>query len=336
MNAQLLTEQKPLGVIDVLTAGFEIVRKRPWTVFVPVLLDLFIWAMPRLSLAPIFRPAIDEMFSTTGLPADAVENAQQMHDAAVEFVSSLNLLGMVSAALDSVARVPSLLSFENGDIHSPFTALAYTLQLQSGFVALFLFVPLFLLGLFAAALYIESIAQGVRPLEKEAPLAWLSRAAMLWLKLVAFAALLGFLLFASALVLVIAQAFTPLGVDAGSFITALIAVGWFWLTIYFFFVLAAMAVSNLSLFDAIRRSVIIFRLHFWASLALVILTLFLQRGLMLVWDGLAVPDSSVGILLAIVANAIIGTGLLAATMVFYQDRTNYTERLLARVKGTRR
>ncbi len=34
-----MVEQKPLGVIDVLTAGFEIVRKRPWTMLVPVLLD---------------------------------------------------------------------------------------------------------------------------------------------------------------------------------------------------------------------------------------------------------------------------------------------------------
>jgi hypothetical protein len=336
MNAKLLAEQKPLGVIDVLTAGFEIVRKRPWTILIPILADALIWLLPRLSLSALFRPVIDEMFPTSGLPPDLVDNAKQMHDTAVQVFGSLNLLGVVSAALDSIARLPSLLSFENGDIHSPITALAYTFQLQSGLLALFLFIPLFLLGLFAAAVYVELIALGVRPLQTEPPLAWLPRTALLWLRLIVFSLALGFLVLASTAILMLAQTLTPFGADASSFVAALIAVGWFWLTIYLFFVIAAMAVSNLGLFDAIRRSILIFRLHFWASLALIALTLFLDQGLKLVWTGLLAPDFDLGILFAIIANAIIGTGLLAAAMIFYQDRMNYTERLIARARTARR
>ena len=57
-NTRLMVEQKPLSVIDVLTAGFEIVRKRPWTMLIPFLLDAAIWILPKLSLGALVRPIV--------------------------------------------------------------------------------------------------------------------------------------------------------------------------------------------------------------------------------------------------------------------------------------
>ena len=337
MDAKLIAEQKPLSIIDVLTAGFEIVRKRPWTVLIPILLDTVIWFLPRLSLGALLRPAVDEQFPTTGLSPDLVDNAKQMHDAAVQVANSLNLFSVVTGLLDGVARLPSLLLYVDSGVHSPINSLAYTMQLDSEGLATFLFLPLFLLGLFLAALYIELIAQGVRPLQNEPPLAWVWRSGRLWLRLILYSFMLGMIFFISSLVLDLAEAFTPLGADLGSFVAALVTVGWLWLTIYFFFVIPALSIGNLSLFEALRRSILIFRVHFWASLGLVTLTLFLDLGLRLfVWNGLAMPGSDLGILMAIVLNAIIGTGLLAGLLVFYQDRMLYTERLIARARAARK
>ncbi len=337
MDAKLIAEQKPLGIIDVLTAGFEIVRKRPWTVLIPILLDTLVWFLPRLSLGALMRPVIDQQFSTTGLSPDLVDNVKQMHDTAVQVANSLNLLSVIMGMLDGVARLPSLLMYADSGIHSPFTSLAYTMQLNSEGLATFLFVPLFLLGLFVAALYIELIAQGVRPLQNEPPFAWIGRTGLLWLRLVAYSFVLGLVLFVSSLVLSLVQILTPLGADLGSFIAALITVGWLWLTIYFFFVIPAMSIGNLGLFEALRRSILIFRIHFWASLGLVALTLFLNLGLRLfIWNGLATPDFDLGIFLAIAGNAIVGTGLLAGLLVFYQDRMLYTERMIARARAARK
>jgi hypothetical protein len=333
-NARLLAEQKPLNVIDVLTAGFEIVRKRPWTMLIPVLMDVAIWLLPRISLADLFRPALSQLIDTSGLPPDAAANAEETRQMVTQFLNSIHLLGLVSAALNSTVRLPALLAFDNGDVHSPINALVYTVPLQSGLFAIFLFVPLFLLALLPAAFFVESIAQGVRPLENAARFAWVPRVAMLWLKLIAFSVILVLILMAAGLVLMIGQLFSPLNGDIGSFIAALVVVGWFWIAIYFFFTVSAMAVSNVGLLEAIRRSVLIFRFHFWASLALFALTLFLDRGLGLVWHGLAI--SSFGLLVGIAANSFIGTALLAASMVFYQDRMSFTEKRLARARVARR
>jgi hypothetical protein len=333
-STKLLAEQKPLSVIDVLTAGFEIVRKRPWTMLIPILMDAGIWLLPRISLAELFRPALTGWFDTTGLSPDAAASAEETRQIVSQFINSFNLLGLVSAALNSTVRLPTLLAFDSGDIHSPINGLAYTFPLQSGLLALFLFVPLFLLALLPAAFFVEWVAQGVRPLENTPRFAWVTRVAMLWLKLIAFSAILAIILMAAGLVLLIGQMFSPINGDIGSFVAALVVVGWFWLAIYFFFAVSAMAVSNVSILEAIRRSVLIFRFHFWASLALFALTLFLDRGLGLVWHGLAV--SSFGLLVGIAANAFIGTSLLAASMVFYQDRMSVTEKRLARARVARR
>ncbi len=337
-NAKLLAEQKPLNVIDVLTAGFEIVRKRPWTMLIPMLIDAGIWLLPRISLADLVRPFLSQIFDTTDLPpdvaADVAANAEQARQMATQFVSSLNLLGLVSAALNSTVRLPTLLAFDSGDIPKPINAFAYTFPLQSWLWALFIFIPLFLLALLPAAFYFEWLAQGVRPLENEPRFAWAPRVAALWLRLIAFSAVLVLILMGASLVLLISQPFAPLNGDIGSFVFALVFVGLIWITIYFFFTVSAMAVSNVGLLQGIRRSVLLFRYYFWASLALFALTLFLDRGLGLVWHGLAV--SSLGVLVGIAANAFIGTSLLAASMVFYQDRMSFTQKRIARARVARR
>lgn len=333
-NAKLRAEQKPLGVIDVLTAGFEIVRKRPWTMAVPVLMDVGIWLLPRISLADLLRPWLNPMIDASAASPDIASNPEEARQLVTQILNSVHLLGLVSFSLNSTMRLPTLLAFDNGDVHSPINALAYTLQLQSWQLAIFLYLPLFLLALLPAALFVEWIAQGVRPLEDAPRFAWVPRVAMLWLKLIAFSAILVFILALAFFVLLAGQLFSPLDGGIGAFVAALVFVGWFWIVIYFFFTVSAMAVSGVGLLEAIRRSVLVFRFHFWASLALFALTLFLDRGLSLVWHGLAVTP--LGLLLGIAANAFIGTSLLAASMVFYQDRMSFTEKRLARARVARR
>ena len=50
-----------MSVLACLAAGFDIVARHPLTVSVPLLLDLFLWLGPRLSLAPFFL-ALDRFF----------------------------------------------------------------------------------------------------------------------------------------------------------------------------------------------------------------------------------------------------------------------------------
>ena len=41
------------GVIDTLTAGYNLVNRHPWLLVLPLLLDVALWWGPQLSVAPL-------------------------------------------------------------------------------------------------------------------------------------------------------------------------------------------------------------------------------------------------------------------------------------------
>jgi len=327
-NTRTVAEQKPLGVIDAISAGLTLVWRRPWTLIVPILFDALIWILPRLSLAQLFRPFQTLLLGALAISADPSND--EVRTKTIQTIDSLNLLGVVSGALNAVTRIPALLSVNASDVTSPFTALAWSTPLESPELAILLFVPLFLLGLLGVAVYLESIAQGVRPLETQPVTAALLRIAKLWLSLIWFSLLIVALLLVASIAIVAVRTIfnSP---ELAEFFTLLASVGIFWLFIYFFFVPAVMAVSNVGFSEAMRRSTLLFRIFFWTTLALVALSVFLDQGLTLIWSGLTV--SALGVILGVVANSFIGTALLAASMVYYQDRMNLFERMRAQIKS---
>lgn len=331
-NTRTVAEQKPLGVIDAVSAGLALVWRRPWTLLVPILFDTLIWILPRLSLTQLFRPYMDQIVSVTAFSSDP-EAAADAARAVQQMVESFHVLGLVIAALNAVTRVPSLLAVDAAAVHSPINAWAYSIPLTSESLVLLLFVPVYVLGLLAVAFYLEWIAQGTRPLETPAPGAALIRVARLWLRLILFSLVLAALLFAATTALLALQLVfnSP---EIAAFATLLITVGLFWLIIYFFFVPSAAAVSDITIRDALRRSTVLFRAFFWSTLGLVALSVFLDRGLAIVWGGLTV--STVGVIIGIAANAFIGTALVAASMIYYQDRMNLFERIRQSTKTKRK
>lgn len=325
-NTKLLAEQKPLGVIDVISAGIDLVRRRPWTLLIPLLFDSIIWLVPRLSLTQLFRPYTNDMLAAVALSSDP-QAAEEARQAIQQMIESFNLLSLVATMLNAVTRLPSLFAVDAAGVTSPITSWAYSIPMQSPGLLFILFIPLFLLGLLGMALYLEWIAQGVRPLEQEARGTSTVRVMRLWLRLILFSLfLLVFAILAGTVLLTMQAALNSPELTA--FVTLLLTVGLLWIFIYFFFVPSAMAVSSVGVASALRRSTLLFRAFFWSTLALVALSIFLDRGLAIIWDGLTV--SSIGVALAMAGNAFIGTALLAASMVYYQDRLNFMERLRAK------
>lgn len=325
-NTRTVAEQKPLGVIDAVSAGLDLVRRRPWTLLIPIVADALIWVLPRLSLTQLVRPYVDEMLRVASLSGDPemVREAQQTFE---QLVQSLNLFGLVTTGLNGVTRFPSLFQLDMlratmVNVPGPINALAYSLPLLSVEWVVLLFVPLFLLGLLPVAVYLEWIAQGARPLETETREAVWLRIARLWLRLIGFALLLFGILVVARLALALLQ--EAAGGELAAFGALMLSVALFWIFIYFFFTVSALAVSGIGVRAAIRRSTLLFRIFFWTTIGLVALTVFLDRGLAMIWDGLTV--SAFGVVIAIVANAYIGTSLLAASMIYYQDRMNVIER----------
>lgn len=326
-NTRTVVEQKPLGVIDVVSAGLSLVWRRPWTLLVPILLDAMVWLLPRLSLTSFLLQIQNIPINPFAVSPDTQNQdvAQQMQ----QFISSFNLAGLLSGLLHAITRLPSLLSVAGFGVISPVDAWRTSTPIESPVLLLLLLIPLFLLGLLAVAAYLEWIAQGVRPLEASTPTTGILRIAKLWLNLIWFSLLIVALLFVSAFI-VGGMYLISGSTELVGFVMLLLSVGLFWLFIYFFFVPGTMAVSAVGFGEAMRRSTLLFRIFFLPTVALVALTVFLEQGMLIIWDGLTV--SPFGVALGIVGNAFIGTALIAASMVYYQDRINLFERLRANAK----
>jgi hypothetical protein len=92
-----------------------------------------------------------------------------------------------------------------------------------------------------------------------------------------------------------------------------------WLALYLSFVPQAIALGGQKPLSALASSFAVVRFGFWPTLALVALTNVISTGLGLIWQRL-VGGSPITILVAIVANAYVGTALTVAMFIFFRNR----------------
>lgn len=294
------------GVIDTLALGFGAIARQAWVLIIPVALDVTLWWGPKLSPGPLLR----QLVGIALLPPDA----QSQY---LEALQGVNLAALLSAGvLGTPSLVPSLMS------QSP---LGWgVIEIERGEVLIGLFVLLSLTGLLLGTLYLGLIAHTLR---KEG-MGWgkqLSRYMLTSVRILAYLALV------AGGIGVLALFFVPLILFASLFsqelaglLLAGLLVFLIWAGFYFFFALPAILVDEVGPLRAMWSSFLVVRYHFGSSLLFVGLALLIARGLFEVWRALAATPW--GIALGILGNAYIGSGLIAASLIFYRDRLQRTVR----------
>jgi hypothetical protein len=89
--------------------------------------------------------------------------------------------------------------------------------------------------------------------------------------------------------------------------------------LYLYFASDAILLGRVGPIQAIRRSVAVVHSGVWSTLLLAILVTATLIGMALLWSALA-SLASWGLALGIVGNAYIASGLVAAKMLFFQER----------------
>jgi hypothetical protein len=95
-----------------------------------------------------------------------------------------------------------------------------------------------------------------------------------------------------------------------------------WIFVYLFFTTDALYVSRVSPIAAIQRSISVVRHNLWSSLGLMVLVVIISTGLSMLWQQVAENLRAPGIGLSIVGHIYISTGLAAATMTYYKERSD--------------
>ncbi|HYU17272.1 MAG TPA: hypothetical protein VEQ11_01095 [Chloroflexota bacterium] len=297
------------GVVDTLSAGYGVINHRPWILFLPILLDLFFWFGPQISVAPLVGQVLTRPGIQRGLGPNGEQAFESIRQVVVASADDLNMLALLSPGWISVPSIMPLMGGGRG----PFTFV------DSWSTALPLALGTLLAGALLGCVFRSLIAQQVRdevvnPTEvpRQAIRAWLR---VLGLVLLLFAA--GLLL--GVPVLFVVAAATLVARELGSFGMALVMTVMLWMQLYLFFAPDAIFVSQVGPRQAIRRSVAVVRANFWAAVRIVVLITIILLGMGQVWLALA-SRAPWGPALGILGNAYIASGLAAASMLFYRER----------------
>lgn len=324
----------PLGLIDTLSSGFKVVQRRPWLFLLPVLMDLWLWLGPRWSIQPLMDRLLN-WWQIQNLPAELAPAALPYREMMQAVGASFNLWWLMDsnptwlrAVLPGLAEPASL------------GAAPGVVTIQP--LALLLWAPLLLLlGAALGSLFMAAVASQVahgraasQPTDgkdqpaPEQPMGmafWLRRGLRTFLLAVLLVLIMLALLvtttLALSLLLTPVLLFAPQA-GAGVASMASLLIGWLAVvaTMMLYFVLAAIVSDGVGLRQALWRSFNVVYRNFWATIGLALLVSLILWGFDLIWQRLAVA-SPLGVLAAIVGNAVLVTGLTAARLIFYQERS---------------
>ena len=326
-----------MSIIHSLSSGFDTITKRIWLIFIPVLLDLYLWIGPRLSIYPLVKRALPLVASSPSASpeeqlvlAEIVELLKQASQRFNAFsfliIRKLDMPSLISPnpwleTLGITLNISSLVTFQAPEASFLSRPLP-VIEVRSEFVLLGLYILLSLVGMLIGCSYLGLIAQEVR--DTQVNVARVLRRVWIWwvrVTLIALLLFVGFLLLGVPLLVLVALVSVlsrNLAQLIGNFlIISSLWVG-IWLYIYLFFFVNALIFNDTGILRALWDSFNVVRRNFWSTVGLMLLIGLIGAGFSIIWRMLS--TNSWGTLLAIVGNAYIGSGLAAASLTFYRDK----------------
>ena len=304
MHRNATNVTRPPSLVDTLGTGFRVLNKNLAVLIVPLLLDLWYWLGPRISL----RPLVERIRSLDPATWDLV--SEQMAPALpADRPFDLRLEGQ----FPFWRRVYTLI---------PIEAAAQPIEpgtwYVGGFLALFgALIAINLVLTLMTVLYLLPLADVVRGSASIA--SWLRHFVRAWLHLLGVVGIvLAFLLVICLPLMTVAGLLVQLVPAAGYFVVSFLVAAVLWFIFTTSFAFDAVVVSGLSPLRAILASLLVVRNFFWGAIGLFLLNAFILRGFGIIWNEL--QASVPGLLLAMVSSAYVGAGLAAAHLVFYRDR----------------
>jgi len=321
-----LTVTKPQNatLIDSISEGYAAINRRLWVVLIPIALNLFLWFGPQLSLGPLIT-------GTVNLLRDLQPDMAQQEDVQLVYDRLLAMGGVdVREQLAWLNDVPTLQRYVVGaDIASELPATPAEVQrpidttrgdvIEIGSVggALLALLAINTVALALSAVFFGQVGATVR--RDQSPLMGLRRAPRIALFLLAA---LGIIVGVALVIGLPMLFFITLLLYLNQTLGLLVAFALYWLavwvSIYIGFMREGIVISGLGPLRAIYTSFNVVRRNLWATLGFLAITLVIRLGSGVIWHSLV--NSTIGLTIAIIGSAYIGSGLMAARMAFYRER----------------
>lgn len=314
------------GVIDTIADAVTFVIQRPWLMIVPILIDLVVWLLVRVSMEPMIDNLIRLMeTSQVEGSAEIIEQIRANSDQVLvsdymgAFVPTL-LTGM---PLDTLMGILMLFVAPDGfgvlrsDLYEPWqNGLVDTIIPDSAGMVSLIWLGSFAISSVALVLFRVPIVRAIRG---TSPTSLGKEIVRGWVNFVFYLVLLVVIAVAALVPLAMLTALVPILGLSAAFLTsfALLVFGGI-LGVYTFFAVDAILVHRTSPINGFRMSYAVGRAYFGEVARFALTSLFIMLATLRLWSELT--DSAPGMIVALIGSAFIGTVLAAANLFFYTDR----------------
>lgn len=318
------------GVLETIAAGLSLAIARPYLFIMPLLTDLVTWLGFQVSARSLIDPIRRLMLEQGGEngPAAAEQLALvgerfRVNDIVALFTPSIfaglprdSLLnGFVSFLAPSLAGgVDREDMFEGwrGGFFSVWEPAEWWTVIEAMLAAFAIATVLLVIYRVPIARSIRDHTATERHIVVECLLAWVRLVALLALATIAMTVLIAPVLLGTAILLILGLNIAGL-LSVGLFIFGGLA------SIYALFVLDAMFLERIGPIASISRSFNVVKANFGPTTRFALASLVLASGALQVWS--TMTQSAPGVIIALVGNAVLGTGLSIASMMFFHDRS---------------
>ncbi len=317
------------GVLETLAAGFSLVLARPYLFILPLLVDLWAWLGVQIYPTALIEPLQELMTDQGGGngPAAAEElgrvgESLRVNDAIASLTPSIfsglsnetlqgsMLSGLAPALTGGVDRTRMYDDWGQG--------LGQSVTPANWYGVVGLGILLFVGATLLIALFKVPIANAVRG-GGLAPRDFLKDVAFGWFRVVALVGIvLAGIMVIGIPAIIAAQLLTLVGINLIALLSLAIFVVGSIGALYTFFVLDAMFIYRVGPVRAAKMSYAVARINFAQSWRFAAASLLIATGLLHVWS--VIVENPPGIVIALLFNAVLGTGLSIASMMFFHDR----------------
>jgi len=297
-------EQARPRIVDIIAEGLSLVLVRPWLLAVPILLDLFYWVGVKIEPTALIESLIRIVNeSDVENSADVVKSLEEMTSTDIS-----QMIGFFSPTLLNQAPREDLYQFVDRAVWSP----------SSPWVVLLVILGLFLVSALVAMVYGVPIGDAILG-RRRAPMQLVRAIISAWGRFLLLIGLVIGTLIGVAIPLLLVAAIAGVGgIDLIPLYTMLFLIALVVAVFIAPFVLDAIALVGAGPIDAIRFGSTIFRANKLQSVGIVLALMLVIFGL----PPLARPllANLPGVIISIALYALIVTGFIAASMLFFVDR----------------
>ncbi|NMC53832.1 MAG: hypothetical protein GYA48_09395 [Chloroflexi bacterium] len=309
---------QPPRLVSSLGAGFNTVANSLYLILFPVILDLFLWVGPRLSL----KQAMESLLSETFLTLQEMGSPEMLEILATTektWQTILQYFNLFSSLRSFPIGIGSLLAGQPaGD--SPLGARA-VIELPSLSAALGMWIILAIGGVILGSIYFSEVARfctGEQTPFSFKNLRWQTFHSLAFsIGLVVLIVLVSFpVSIMVSIIGMINATFAQVAIFAIIFLVL-------WLMLPLFFVPHGIFLRKLNILRSILNSVRLVRFVLPSTSLFILVIVLLSQGMNLIW--LIAPADSWMTLVGILGHAFVATGLLAASYIYYRDGSQWME-----------